>query len=130
MKPEKNSQLQTKMQAVAVLFDQWRSTRKKRDPIPESLWEAAADLSPSYSTCQISKELRLDFNKLKHRILARSQRTASPEFVELKVERLFSMGQCLIEARSPAGFELKIQTAAALPPQCIELLSCFLDRGR
>ena len=76
MKPERNSQSQTKMQAVAVLFDQWRSTRKNKDPIPESLWEAAADLSQSYSTCQISKELRLDFNKLKHRIRARSHRTA------------------------------------------------------
>lgn len=130
MKPDKNSQSPAKMQAVAVLFDQWRSTRKKRDPIPESLWEAAADLSPFYSTCQISKELRLDFNKLKHRIRGRSERTASSEFVELKVEQVFSMGQCLIEVRSPAGFELKIQTTAAVPPQCMELLSCFLDRGR
>jgi hypothetical protein len=130
MKAEQDSHPDAKMQAVTVLFDQWRSTRKKRDPIPERLWEAAADLSPSYSTCQISKELRLDFNKLKHRIRGRSHRTAAPEFVELKVEQLFSMGQCLIEVRSPAGFELKIQTAAAVPLQCMELLSCFLDRGR
>ena len=46
MKPEKNSESQANMQAVSVLFDQWRSTRKKKDRIPESLWEAAADLSP------------------------------------------------------------------------------------
>jgi len=130
MKPEKDSESQDKMQAVAVLFDQWRSTRKKRDRIPESLWDAAADLSPSYSTCHISKALRLDFNELKRRIGGRSHRSAPHEFVELKVERLFSTGQCLIEVRSPAGFELKIQTAAALPPQCMELLSCFLDRAR
>ena len=130
MKPEKNSESQGKMQAVTVLFDQWRSTRKKRDRIPESLWEAAADLSPSYSTCQISKTLRLDFNELKRRIRDRSHRAAPREFVELKVERLFSTAQCLIEVRSPAGFELKIQTAAVLPPQCMQLLSCFLDHGR
>jgi hypothetical protein len=130
MKPEKNSESQANMQAVSVLFDQWRSTRKKKDRIPESLWEAAADLSPSYSTCQISKALRLDFKELKRRIRDRSHRAAPPEFVELKVERLFSTGQCLMEVRSPAGFELKIQTVTALPPQCMQLLSCFLDHGR
>ncbi len=130
MKPEKNSESQAKMLAVTVLFDQWRSTRKKRDRIPESLWEAAVELSTSYSTCQISKALRLDFNELKRRIHGRSHRAAPPEFVELKVERLFSTGQCLIEARSPAGYELKIQTAAALPPECMQLLSFFLDHGR
>lgn len=130
MKPEKNSELQPRMQAVSALFDQWRSTRKKKDRIPEILWEAAADLSSSYSTCQISKALRLDFKELKRRIHDRSRRTAPSEFVELKVERLFSSGTCVMEVRSPAGFELKIQTDAALPPQCMQLLSCFLDHGR
>ena len=130
MKPEKNPESQARMQAVSALFDQWRSTRKKRDRIPESLWEEAADLSPSYSTCQISKALRLDFKELKRRIRDRSSRAAPSEFVELKVERLFSTGTCVMEVRSPAGFELKIQTDAALPPQCMQLLSCFLDHGR
>ena len=37
MKPEENSESQAKMPAVIVLFDQWRSTRKKRDRIPERL---------------------------------------------------------------------------------------------
>jgi len=130
MKPEKNSESQEKMLAASVLFNQWRSTRKKRDRIPEGLWEAAADLSPSYSTCQISKALRLDFKELKRRIRDRSSTKAPSGFVELKVERLFSTGQLVMEVRSPDGFELKIRTEAALPPQCMQLLSCFLDHGR
>jgi hypothetical protein len=130
MKPEKNPESQEKMLAASVLFNQWRSTRKKRDRIPEGLWEAAANLSPSYSTCQISKALRLDFKELKRRIRDRSSTKAPSGFVELKVERLFSTGQFVMEVRSPAGFELKIQTDAALPPQCTQLLSCFLDRAR
>ncbi len=130
MKPEINLESQQKMLAASVLFDQWRSTRKKRDRIPEGLWEAAVELSPSYSTCQIFKALRLDFKELKRRIRDRSSRKAPSEFVELKVERLFSTGQCIMEVRSPAGFELKIQIDTALLPQCIQLLSCFLDRGR
>jgi hypothetical protein len=130
MKPEGNSESQAKMLAVIVLFDQWRSTRKKRDRIPERLWEAATDLSSSYSTCQISKSLRLDFKELKRRIRDRSSRAAPSEFVELNVERLFPASQCAVEVRSPAGFELKMQSIGALPPECVLLLSCFLDHGR
>ena len=130
MKPDMNSESQEKMLTAGALFDQWRSTRKKKGRIPEGLWEAAVDLSPSYSTCQISKALRLDFKELKRRIRDRSSTKAPCEFVELKVERLFSAGQCVMEIRSPAGFELKIQTDAALAPQCTQLLSCFLDHGR
>ena len=130
MKPEKNSESQEKMLAAGVLFDEWRGRRKKRDRIPENLWEAAVGLSPFYSTCQISKALRLDFRELKRRIGDRSSRKTPSEFVELKVERLFSTGQCVMEVRSPDGFELKIRTEAALPPQCMQLLSCFLDHGR
>ena len=130
MCPEKSSESQAKMQAVSVLFDEWRGTRKKRDRIPERLWQAAVELSPSYSTCEISKALRLDFKELKRRIDDRSSRATPSEFVELKVERLFSMGQCVMEVRSPAGFELKIQADVALPSQCMQLLSCFLEHGR
>ena len=130
MNPEKNSEPQAKMQAVSALFDQWRSTRKKRGRISENLWQVAVGLSPPYSTYEISKALRLDFKELKRRIGDRSSRAAPSEFVELKVERLFSTGQCVMEVRSPAGFELKIQTDAALPSQCMHLLSCFLDHGR
>ena len=130
MKPEKDSESQAKMLAVSVLFDQWRSTRKKRDRIPESLWEAAVDLSTSCTTFRIAKTLKLDFKELRRRIRERSPQESSPEFVELNVERVFSASQCVVAVRSPTGFEIRIQTGAAFPPQCVQLLSCFLDRSR
>ncbi|MGO9120352.1 MAG: hypothetical protein ACLQPD_22395 [Desulfomonilaceae bacterium] len=130
MKPEKESASPDSLLPAQDAFEQWRSTRKKRDRIPESLWEAAIDLHPSYSTCRIAKALRLDFKELKRRIHERSSRSTPSEFVEMNVERLFSAGQCVIEVRSPAGFELKIQADAAFPPQLSQVISCFLSKSR
>lgn|SRR5208337_137067 len=130
MKSRNQSESHDSLLAAQGAFEQWRSVRKKRDRIPESLWKAAVDLYPSNSTCRISKALRLDFKELKRRIGDRSSRGRSSEFVELNVERLFSAGRCVVEVRSPAGFEIKIQTDAAFPPQWMELLSCFLSHSR
>ena len=130
MKPEKQSESQYRLQAVRDLFEQWRSTRKKRERIPADLWQAAVDLSTSCTTFRIAKTLRLDFKELRRRIRDRSSQGRPPEFVELNVERLLSASQCVVEVRSPAGFEIRIQTGAAFPPQCLQLLSCFPDRSR
>jgi hypothetical protein len=75
MKPEHQIEPQQHLQSVCEAFEQWRLTRQKRDRIPESLWEAAVDLSDSYPTFRIAKTLRLDYNQLKHRIQERSSRS-------------------------------------------------------
>ena len=130
MKPQKELELPGSMQAVSNAFEQWRSTRKKRDRIPESLWEAAMELSPSYSAHRIAKTLRLNYWELKHRIGLRLSRNTPSEFVELNVEHLFSGAQCFVEVRSQAGFEIKIRTMAASQPELTELISCFMSHGR
>lgn len=54
------------LEEVRALFEHWRQNRKKRGPLPESLWEAAASLYPSYSLYRIAKTLHLNHTKLKH----------------------------------------------------------------
>jgi hypothetical protein len=131
MKSEKQSKPDDSLPAAQDAFEQWRNTRKnKRGRIPESLWKAAMDLYPSYSNCRIAKALRLDFKELKRRIRDQQTLTTSSEFVELNAQRLFSAGHCVVEVRSPAGFEIKIRTEAAFPLQLSELLSCFLSHSR
>ncbi len=57
------------LEAVVDRFAQWRTTRKKIERIPESLWQAAASLHPRYSVHQIARALRLDFVDIRNRIL-------------------------------------------------------------
>jgi len=130
MKLTKESEQQGSLEAVREAFEQWRNTRRQRERIPDSLWEAALRLSPTYSTFFISKTLRLNYIELKHRIRARSSQSSSSEFVELNVEHMFSATQYVLEVRSPAGFEMKIQTGAGFPSQLPQLIGCFLSASR
>lgn len=130
MEPEKELEPRDDLRTARESFEHWRSTRKKRERIPDSLWAAAMALSPTYSAFRIAKTLRLNYKELKHRLHARKSRGTSPEFIELKVERMFSVSQCEVEVRSPGGFEIKVRTRGALPPQLPELISCFLSGTR
>jgi hypothetical protein len=130
MKPDHQSEPQARLQAACEAFDQWRHTRKKRDRIPESLWEAAVRLSDSYSTFRISKTLRLDFKELKRRIESSSSRSLPEGFVELSVEPLFSASPLVVEIRSPSGFELRIHTDATLQSQIPHLIGSFVSQSR
>jgi hypothetical protein len=121
---------EARLNEVAEAFEQWRATRKRRDRIPESLWEAAGELAPFYSTFKISKTLRLDFKELKRRINLCATQSPPLEFVELKVEQMFSSTPCRLRLCSPAGFELEIQIEGDLPTPVYQLMSCFLKESR
>lgn len=130
MKPKKELVLQDDLQTARELFEQWRSTRKKRERIPESLWASAMALSKTYPAFRIAKTLKLNYKELRNRIQARQSQVTAPEFVEINIERMFSVSQCEVEVRSPGGFEIRIRIGGALPAQLPELIGCFLSGTR
>lgn len=123
-------EVQQDLQTVSDAFEQWRRARQKRDRIPEELWRAAVDLSASYPTFRIARTLRLNYTQLKERIHERVGESMSSQFVEVKVPSLFSASPCVMELRSPSGFELKIETDAALQSELVHLISCFVRQSR
>jgi hypothetical protein len=131
MKSEKVAAPENRLIEARVAFEKWRSTRKKRDRIPAHLWKEATDLSAFHSPCRIAKELKLDYNALKQRIRDHSsQESTSRKFVQLSVESLFPAPQCVLEVRSPCGFELKIRTDGAFQHCMAELVGLFLKESR
>ena len=130
MKETSVPEIERKLEGVRTAFEQWRSVRKKRERIPGNLWEAAMDLSTGYSTCRIARALRLDYKELRHRIRERSSGRSSGEFIEVKAEQLFSPMDCVVEMRSPDGFEIRIQAGSSFQPQLPHLIGCFLRGGR
>ena len=77
---------QTKMEKAQEQFEDWRRNRTKRTRIPEKLWNTAIGLYPEYSICEIAKALRLDYSKLKKKILSTSQEGSNkPESKKEKV---------------------------------------------
>ena len=130
MATEHRTQSEDRLKAVSAAFAEWRRCREKRSPIPEDLWQAAAMLSPHYSTYRIARELRLDYAKLKLRIAETAAPDNGPEFFELKAESLFAAGGCSIHLRSPEGFHMVIRAETSSPSQFLPLINTFLSRSR
>jgi hypothetical protein len=100
MLPAKRAKEHTALEQVHELFERWRKDKTGRDPIPESLWEAAVSLTDGYSINKIARCLRVNHNDLKNR--ARSQIT----FVELPVAASI---ECTIEIEKPTGERMRIK---------------------
>jgi hypothetical protein len=130
MKAEYPSQRQARLQDVSAFFAQWRGTRKPRSRIPEHLWQAAVDLAPFYSIHQIARALRLNYTELKHRIKERPPDQPAAEFIEIDMGHILPAAPCLLELRSPTGFELKIHNFDRLQSQLAPLISCLLGQRR
>jgi hypothetical protein len=59
-------------------FETWRTNRKYvREPIPDELWNAAADLSRRYPAPLVGLVLKLDLSKLKKLLIKRSARASA-----------------------------------------------------
>ncbi|MDD5008577.1 MAG: hypothetical protein PHU49_09900 [Syntrophorhabdaceae bacterium] len=100
MLPAKRAKEHTALEQVHELFERWRKSKTGRDPIPESLWEAAVSLTGGYSVNRIARRLRLNHNDLKNR--ARNQIT----FIELPVAKNI---ECTIEIEKPTGERMRIK---------------------
>lgn len=107
------------MRGVYGRFARWRSGHRGRIPIPEVLWNSAAELAREYGVFRTAKVLSLDYTKLK-RLTGGSRggprRTAqstspAPAFLELVASGAGS-SECLIELEGPRG-KMRIQWKGA-----------------
>ena len=115
------------LEEVQALFTHWRQNRKKRAPIPETLWEAAASLYPAYSLHRIARTLHLNHTKLKH--YARPEPTAqSPaaaqDFIEL--EPPVCQQQSAVDMQHANGSRMRVENAGSV--EVIELARLFWSR--
>ncbi len=105
---------------VAEHFEQWRSTKKKGEWIPERLWREAIGLLSDYSISEVGRTLRLSGTDLKRRQAELTQDKhsgrcdAEMAFVEIDhrlVDRSVrpSPGALLVELERPDGVRLRIQ---------------------
>ena len=119
------------MEQVVHLFENWRSTRQKRQPIPELLWQSAVNLSPVYPTYKIARTLRLDYSKLKKRIEDANTRRDNiqdvpPAFVELELGTSIAANcECTLELKSSNGAQLKMHWKGDRGFDTLEMCNAF-----
>ena len=72
-----NSTIPADLLELKARFETWRTNRKYvREPIPDELWNAAADLSRRYPPSLVGRFLKLDPSRLKKLLIKRSARTS------------------------------------------------------
>jgi hypothetical protein len=72
-----NSTIPADLHELKIRFETWRTNRKYlREPIPNELWNAAADLSRHYTPSLVGRVLKIDSSRLKKFLLNRSPRTS------------------------------------------------------
>jgi hypothetical protein len=85
----------------------WRSQRKGRARIPESLWAAAGELAREHGVNPVSRVLRLEFNHLKRLAESSGQtvrkRRAMPAFVELIAPQSATAPTCIFAIHGQRG---------------------------
>ena len=70
-----NSTIPADLLELKARFETWRTNRKYvREPIPDELWNAAADLSRRYPPSLVGRVLKLDPSRLKKLLIKRSAR--------------------------------------------------------
>lgn len=107
MLPAPTQKTHPTLEEVHQLFEQWRSQKRRRDPIPTALWKAAVALSTKHSINEISRQLRLSYTELKAR--ANNRIPLAPErhgFIELAA---VPCKECTIELEKPTGERMRVR---------------------
>ena len=94
------------LESVVRQFEHWRTTRKKRESIPETLWKLVAPLMNQYSHNEIALALRVNHGQLKKHALPLLSHTKpkSTTFVEFPMPMATpSIGLCVVEVTCKNG---------------------------
>ena len=92
------------LKQVQQQFEQWRKTRKGRQPIPEHLWQAAAGLVKHHSINYVARLLRLNHTALKDKVEISKQESSA--FVEIPLPDKVSPFHWTVEMEKTSGAKL------------------------
>jgi len=89
----------------------WRKTRAKGSPMPDKLWEEAADLARRHGINPIARALRLEYYALKHHVEGSGGREepSRPAFVEVSVSPPSAPRDCVVEMERADGARMRVR---------------------
>jgi hypothetical protein len=115
-------------------FEDWRTTRSGKAPIPDELWSIAIDVARREGVNRTAQQLHLDAGKLKRRLVAAdggiSKEQRQPEFVELMAPLGTAAPGCVIEFESAGGSKMRIRWDSGASPDWTSLLRAWRDSER
>jgi hypothetical protein len=116
-------------------FEEFRSVQKLRGRLPESLWKEAAEAARRYGLNPTTRALRLDYNRLKERLVAapgaakqKKQVSPTPAFVQLIGPAANTTTECHIEVESEQGAKLGLEVKSVAAGELAGLIRAFLGQ--
>ena len=110
-------------------LEEHRRMQPRRAKLPESIWEAAAELAREHGVYAVAQALRLDYVGLKKRLGEvgdRRPNKSKPVFVELIAPPPQATGEeCLIEFESARGGKMRIHWPVRVAPDWTALLRAW-----
>ena len=111
-------------------LEEHRRMRSRRAKLPESIWDAAAELGREHGVYAVAQALRLDYMRLKKRLGEvgdRRPNKSKPVFVELITPPPAACEECLIEIESARGGKMRIHWPVRVAPDWSGLLRAWRD---
>ena len=101
----------SRLAETAAALTQWRSTKPLGARIPEALWSRAVALASTHGVAKVARVLRLDYVRLKRRLLAQTQTAVAPlpGFVELTLGLPLAGPDCILALSDTRGRALRIE---------------------
>jgi hypothetical protein len=126
--PKQTTPVSESITELQAQLEQFRSTHPLRTKLPESVWQAAAELARCHGIYVVAHSLRLDYCTLKKHVTgspeSSSRRRKKPQakFVELIGAARERVDEYLIEFESAHGRKLRIHCKTNTPPDWPALL--------
>jgi hypothetical protein len=116
-------------------FEEFRSTRVGRSPLPEALWAAAAELAKRYGVNPTARALRLEYAGLQRHMQAQGQPkpkrkhvVAEPlNFLEFVAPGAKPVTNCVVEVESTQGAKLRLEFKAVATTELVSLIRAFVS---
>lgn len=123
-----------RIEVARTRFEQWRSSRSGKAPIPDELWKLAINAARQQGVNRVAQQLRLDAGKLKRLLVGteprRSKTRRQPRFVELIASAPAASPEYVIEFESATGSKMRIHWKTAVTPDWANLLRAWRDSER
>jgi hypothetical protein len=129
------------LEELGVRFEEFRSSHRSRERLPEELWAAAAEIAMRRGLNITARALRLDSNNLKKRMgqqaglpkVKRGRRkktmpVASAAFLELLAPVAGAATSCMVEVDSAHGGKLRMELKGLGTGDIAQLLHAFAIR--
>lgn len=126
------------LEELGVRFEEFRSSHRLRERLPEELWAAAAEIAMRRGLNITARALRLDIDNLKKRMgqqvgLPKAKRgrrkktlpAAPAAFLELLAPAGSAAASCTVEVESVRGGKLRMELKGLGTGEIAQLLNAF-----